>query len=73
VVAAVIRRAVERGEIPVPQDPDVIGAVLPSMSMFHLVKTGTAPGRPFFRKVVDRIVLPALSYRLPTEREGTER
>jgi AcrR family transcriptional regulator len=71
VVSAVIRRAVERGEIPEPEDLDVVGTVMPSMCLFHLVKTGVAPDAEFFETVVDRIILPALRYRGRATAEGT--
>ncbi len=71
VVAAVVRRAVERGEIPEPEDLETVGLVMPGMCMFHLVKTGTAPDRSFFETVIDRIILPALHYRTPIQPEGT--
>lgn len=70
VVAAVVRRAVERGEIPEPEDLETVGLVMPGMCMFHLVKTGTAPDRSFFETVIDRIILPALHYRTPKQPEG---
>jgi len=72
-VSDVIRRGVERGEIPEPDELDTVGAVMPSMCLFHLVKTGKAPDHHFFETVIDRIVLPALRYRpeAPTrERRG---
>jgi AcrR family transcriptional regulator len=69
VVSAVIRRAVERGEIPEPGDLDVVGAVMPSMCLFHLVKTGAPPDAEFFETVVDRIILPALHFRGPCATE----
>ena len=72
VVGDILRRAVERGEIPEPEDLEVIGAVMPSMCMFHLVKNGCAPARPFFESVIDRILLPALRHRTTApHREGT--
>jgi AcrR family transcriptional regulator len=71
IVGAVLTRAVARGEIPEPEDLDALGAVMPSMCMFHLVKTGAPPNREFFERVVDRIILPALQYRPPNpSREG---
>lgn len=63
VVGVVIQRAVERDEIPAPGDLDIIGAVMPSMCMFHLIKNGTAPDPQFFEAVIDRILLPALHHR----------
>jgi hypothetical protein len=62
VVGAVVARAVERGEIPEPQDLETLGSVMPSMCMFHFVKTGTAPDRRFIETVVDTIVMPALCH-----------
>lgn len=62
VVSVVIRRGVDRGEIPTPEDLETIGLVMPSMCMFHLVKKGSAPDRPFFESVIDRVILPALYY-----------
>ncbi len=71
VVGDILRRAVERGELPEPRDLEIIGAVMPSMCMFHLVKNGCAPARAFFESVVDRILLPALQHSsTPTPREG---
>ena len=61
-VAEIIRRAVERGEIAVPEDPEVVGAIMPSMCMFRLVKTGAAPETPFFENVIDRVLIPALKH-----------
>lgn len=57
----VIDRAVKRGEIDRPAEPELIGWVLPSMCIFRLMKTGEAPDRSFCTSVVDRVVIPALS------------
>lgn len=60
--AALILRAVERGEIPKPRDLDTILSVIPGMCLFRLMKTGTAPDRAFFESVLDTVILPALCY-----------
>jgi AcrR family transcriptional regulator len=62
-VSTVIQRAVERGEIPVPEHLDSILSVMPGICMFRLVKTGTAPDRQFFESVIDGVILPALHHR----------
>ena len=72
VIGEVVRRAVERGEIPEPDHLETVGTVMPSMCMFHFVKTGAAPDRRFLETVVDRILLPALQYR-PPEPESKSR
>lgn len=56
----VIERAVKRGDLRPPSDPELLGWVLPSMCMFRLMKTGEAPDRQFCASIIDRIVLPAL-------------
>lgn len=63
VVAPVIQAAVERGEIPPPDDMELLSMVMPGMCMFHFAKTGIAPDSQFIETVVDRIFLPALGYR----------
>ena len=63
VVAPVIEAAVERGEIPPPDDMELLSMVMPGMCMFHFAKTGIAPDSQFIESVVDRIFLPALGYR----------
>src|SRR5215472_11978754 len=40
VVAPVIQAAVERGEIPPPEDLELLSMVMPGMCMFHFAKTG---------------------------------
>jgi AcrR family transcriptional regulator len=74
VVAPVIQAAVERGEIPPPDDLELLSMVLPGMCMFHFAKTGVAPDSHFIESVVDRIFLPSLGYRpvAPTPRAKSE-
>ena len=62
VAMAVIRRAVDRGDMPDPRDLDTILSVIPGMCMFRLMKTGIAPDRKFFESVIDAVILPALGY-----------
>lgn len=69
VVAPVIQAAVDRGEIPPPDDLELLSMVMPGMCMFHFAKTGIAPDTNFIESVVDRIFLPALGYQ-PTTPEG---
>lgn len=66
VVVRVIQAAVERGEIPEPDDLELLSMVMPGMSMVNFVKTGAAPDAHFIETVVDRILLPSLGYRSPT-------
>jgi AcrR family transcriptional regulator len=60
VFQTVVDRAVERGEIGPPPDPELVGWVLPSMCMFRLMKTGVAPDAAYCSSVIDRVVIPAL-------------
>ncbi len=68
--AAVIERAVDRGEIPAPRDLDTVLSVIPGMCLFRLMKTGAAPDRRFFEDVIDSVILPALSCPPPTTKKG---
>lgn len=52
-------RAVARGEIAAPPDLALIGTVLPSVCVFHLVTTGEPPTAALLEDVIDRVVLPA--------------
>jgi len=54
---------VSRGEIPEPDDLDLIGLVIPSMCVFRLVTTGEPPTPEFLEKVIDTVLLPSLSAR----------
>jgi len=56
----VIHRAVVRGEIPEPADPELIGSALPSLCMFRLVRHGAPPEPDFVESVIDQLVIPAL-------------
>ncbi|HET9731216.1 MAG TPA: TetR/AcrR family transcriptional regulator [Acidimicrobiales bacterium] len=60
VFQAAVRRAVERGDIAPPAQPELIAWVVPSMCMFRLIKTVTAPDRAFCESLIDRLVMPAL-------------
>ena len=66
VVAPVIRAAVERGEIPEPDNLELLSMVIPGMCMISFVKTGVAPDAQFIETVVDTVLLPSLGYRSPT-------
>jgi AcrR family transcriptional regulator len=63
VVEELYRRAVSRGEIPEPEDLDLIGLVIPSMCIFRLVTTGEPPTPEFLEKVIDTVLLPSLRAR----------
>lgn len=69
----VIQRAVDRGDIPEPDDLDTVISVVPGMCMFRLVKTGTAPDRRFFESMLDSVILPALHYTPPPAGEKGRR
>ena len=56
----IIRRAVERGDIPPPHHLETVLSVIPGLCMFRLMKTGLAPDRAFFETVIDAVILPAL-------------
>ncbi|HET7523950.1 MAG TPA: TetR/AcrR family transcriptional regulator [Acidimicrobiales bacterium] len=58
----IIRRAVERGDIPPPDHLETVLSVIPGLCMFRLMKTGIAPDRAFFETVIDAVILPALHY-----------
>lgn len=60
VVGEVLARAAQRGEIDSVGQLDIVGAVMPSMCMFRLVMTGTAPEPGFFEAVIDNVLLPAI-------------
>jgi AcrR family transcriptional regulator len=53
-------RAVRRGEIPAAPDLALVGTILPSVCMFHLVTTGEPPTVGLLEQVIDRVVLPAV-------------
>jgi len=59
---SIIRRAVERGDIPPPHHLETVLSVIPGLCMFRLMKTGIAPDRAFFESVIDAVILPALHY-----------
>lgn len=58
-VLEIFGRAVGRGEIPAPLDVALIGSIIPSLCMFHLVTTGEPPTVAFLEAVIDDVVLPA--------------
>jgi AcrR family transcriptional regulator len=60
VVQKIFRRAVQRGEIPAPPDLALVGTILPSVCMFHLVTTGKPPSVAMLEHVIDGVVLPAI-------------
>jgi AcrR family transcriptional regulator len=59
-VLEIFGRAASRGEIPVASDLALIGSILPSVCMFHLVTTGEPPTAALLENVIDHVVLPAI-------------
>ena len=58
----ILRRAVERGEVPAEAAArvDLLAEVIPAMSTHRLAAAGASVGRELFVRVVDDVVLPAL-------------
>ena len=61
VVAALVGRAIERGECPPDTDPSIAGEVLPAMTLSRLLITGEPLDEPFCIHLVDDVLLPLLT------------
>ncbi|HZT66319.1 MAG TPA: TetR/AcrR family transcriptional regulator [Acidimicrobiales bacterium] len=61
VLEEILRRAVERGELPEMVGLDLPGTIVPAMCMFRVVTTGEPPTSEFIENVVDQVLMPALT------------
>ncbi|MFD4179517.1 TetR/AcrR family transcriptional regulator [Rhodococcus sp. NPDC058514] len=61
VFATVVARAVERGEVPGDRDIDLIGTALPAITFHRLAVMAAPVDLAFIERVVDGVVVPALT------------
>ncbi|CAM2791903.1 TetR/AcrR family transcriptional regulator [Prescottella defluvii] len=61
VYRSIVARAVERGDVPATCDTELIGTVFPALTFHRVTVTAQPVGREFIERVVDRVVLPALT------------
>lgn len=57
---AIIDRAVARGEITCPADPQLVASVLPALGQYRLIFTGQGPDAALVSTIIDNIILPVL-------------
>ncbi|HEY5265290.1 MAG TPA: TetR/AcrR family transcriptional regulator [Acidimicrobiales bacterium] len=60
VLTKIFDRAVERGEIPVVKNLDLVVSILPALVFHRLLFLGAAPDAEFFRNVIDGVLKPLL-------------
>lgn len=60
VLAAIVRRAAQRGEVPTFTDPSSVGGILPALAFQHLVVLRQPIDATFLDHVLDDIILPLL-------------
>jgi AcrR family transcriptional regulator len=60
VLDVVLERGVRRGEIPVPMNPELIGALFPALAFYRMIMFGESPDVEFATTVLDDIILPLL-------------
>jgi AcrR family transcriptional regulator len=61
-VRVVVERAVERGEIPPPHDPDLVAALFPALSVYRFVLYGELHDPEFASSFISRILMPLLQH-----------
>ncbi|HEY5103665.1 MAG TPA: TetR/AcrR family transcriptional regulator [Acidimicrobiales bacterium] len=60
ILTEIFDRAVERGEIPVVENLDLVVSILPALVFHRLLFLGVAPDAEFFRNVIDGVIKPLL-------------
>lgn len=65
VFAAVVDRAVARGEVPAGRDIDLIGTVFPAVTFHHLTVLAAPVDKELVERIVDGVMVPALTWREP--------
>jgi hypothetical protein len=60
VLDVILERGVQRGEIPVPKNPELISALFPALALYRMIMYGQGPDIEFAATVLDDIILPLL-------------
>ena len=60
ILTEIFDRAVERGEIPVVKNLDLVVSILPALVFHRLLFLGVAPDAEFLRNVIDGVIKPLL-------------
>ena len=60
-VQLIIERAIVRGEIEAPPNPELIAALFPAMSLYRFVLSGESYDPEFTRALLDNVVMPLVT------------
>lgn len=72
VLEAVLRRALERGEVAPQRDLELLAGLLPALIFQRVLLSGTAPDSAFARRVVQEVILPLATAPSPQATVQTE-
>ncbi|SDC59693.1 TetR/AcrR family transcriptional regulator [Rhodococcus tukisamuensis] len=68
IFAAIVGRAVARGEVPAGRDLEMIGSVFPAVTFHHLTVLAAPVGKELVERIIDGVLMPALTWHEPTTR-----